>query len=54
MDPNETLRRIRILTALALMQGLTDEQTQELARLVNALDEWIRKGGFFPRDWMPF
>jgi hypothetical protein len=57
MDPNETLRQLRaaIGDAYAICD---DEETecaldalQELATLAEALDQWISRGGFLPREW---
>ena len=42
MDPTETLRR---LIAWA------ENNDQEPADLILALDLWIRKGGFLPAAW---
>ena len=54
MDPNETLRLIR----LTIKQMKVDDNAVifaahggELAEYVEALDEWLSKGGFFPSDW---
>jgi len=61
MDPNATLTRIRELNREILdhAEEIADPETvaeagAELAELVRSLDEWIVKGGFFPRDWRPF
>ena len=48
MDPNETLRRIRLLTASS---DLSDDELEELVMLVKVLDDWISKGGFLPDAW---
>jgi hypothetical protein len=58
VDPNITLTRIRELQT-QLIHGSNDMDTlanmgMELAELIKALDEWMVKGGFFPRDWRPF
>jgi hypothetical protein len=50
MDPNTALAEIRDLAKNAS----TYDEWHRLAELVTALDEWISKGGFFPREWMPF
>lgn len=57
MDPNENLRE-----QLELAQKLRDDfslddlqvdrAAMRLAELVLALDEWLRKGGFYPRAWL--
>lgn len=51
MDPNETLKRIRRLTASA---DLSDDELEELVTLVKALDDWISKGGFLPDAWRTY
>lgn len=55
MDPNANLAESRAIATRILDGGLSDEQTQEeaarLAELVQALDEWISRGGFFPDAW---
>jgi hypothetical protein len=44
MDPNETLRQLR-----EKMQGnFIESETREL---FEALDEWLAKGGFLPKEW---
>lgn len=55
MDPNATLARIRELTA-SLLDSDADPGTaasigDQLAEHVQALDEWLSKGGFLPRAW---
>lgn len=55
MDPNETLRRIRILQANYAanpVDGLTPNQVEDLIDLTEALDAWLSKGGFLPQAWM--
>jgi hypothetical protein len=56
MDPNATLDRIRELVAsINKNDGLDEDDFQsmasELAEYVEALDEWISKGGFLPTAW---
>jgi hypothetical protein len=52
MDPNATLARIRALVAQARDRGPLDgDDAEELAALVEALDEWLTRGGFLPVDW---
>lgn len=48
MDPNETLRRIRMYTAQPV---LLDDDGICLAELVTALDDWLTRGGFLPDGW---
>lgn len=58
MDPNETLaqlRNYRWRVQMALDVGTTPDDLEELARAlaerVDALDEWLRHGGFLPDAW---
>lgn len=57
MDPNETLRLLREAVAeyrRPLPFSDSDEAAQLLADLVQhveALDEWLSKGGFLPSAW---
>lgn len=45
MDPDVTLMRLR-----EKMQGnFIESETREL---FEALDNWLSKGGFLPRDWL--
>jgi hypothetical protein len=54
MDPNQTLANIR-----AIIRDLPGEPiisdyinlADELIEHVQALDEWLAKGGFPPNDW---
>jgi len=51
MDPNENLKMIRSRVG-RLNSGNPDRNDgEELAELVEALDEWLSKGGFLPVDW---
>lgn len=56
MDPNACLEEIRSLTESVLNTHDRDEQEyhsdcQRLAELIQSLDEWISKGGYFPGYW---
>jgi len=64
MDPNATLARIRVLIASRadrdaevdldqLDEVEYEHDSDELAYLVAALDEWIRGGGTSPTSWTP-
>lgn len=56
MDPNETLRIIRLTTKQMRVDEHPDIRKQhadDLAEHVEALDEWLTKGGFLPSDWDP-
>jgi hypothetical protein len=48
MDPNETLERM-VQSANEVVVG--DGKGERLAELVLAMDGWLRKGGFLPKDW---
>ena len=51
MDPDEALRKMR--QALKWYEeGLEDDDCEEqLVVSARALDEWLSKGGFLPKDW---
>ena len=54
MDPEIVLKRIRQLTRRILESDdyvNTASTAYELAEKVQALDEWISKGGLLPEDW---
>ena len=52
MDPNQTLTEIRALAAhVAMTEEWDRDDAKELATLVQALDEWLSRGGFLPEAW---
>lgn len=58
MDPNETLRQIRLtMKQMQVEDGavgshrLFHQHARDLVELVEALDGWIANGGFLPDDW---
>lgn len=55
MDPNATLARIRERAQEILsIRAAGDEAlaaADELAEHVQAMDEWLSKGGFLPQAW---
>ncbi len=60
MDPEANLREQRKLAAEIVSAPdpvdeagyiELDERANRLADLVQALDEWLTKGGFLPADW---
>lgn len=51
MDPDALLARIRELVADALPRPLSEALAYDLAIEVQALDEWLMKGGFLPTEW---
>jgi hypothetical protein len=54
MDPTENLRRQRDLAERLLSDGITRDlegDACELASLVLALDRWISRRGYLPRQW---
>jgi hypothetical protein len=53
MDPSETLQEIRELL-LAHRTGNGYKGTlEEVAERVEALDDWLSKGGYPPDEWAP-
>lgn len=56
MDPNKLLEEIRALVGyLAGSEGscaAKSDAGEQLAEKVQALDEWLSKGGFLPMDWL--
>lgn len=58
MDPNANLReQLELVASLResyeAEQGLDEVDVMRLVDLVEALDGWLRKGGFLPRHWEP-
>ena len=56
MDPDANLSSIRILSESILEKCDSDtvippDDAIRLAELVQALDDWICKGGFLPHNW---
>ena len=56
MDPDATLKELRELigkTYKLTVNGdeYVSDDWHQLATLAEALDEWICKGGFLPKDW---
>lgn len=61
MDPNEALRQIRLLIKQMEVEDKPDhyhgggqqwkQHAEDLAEQVQALDEWLAKGGFPPDAW---
>ena len=56
VDPNETLRLLRasakdIAETFDRDEEVASADAAELASYVQALDEWITKGGFLPKEW---
>lgn len=56
MDPDATLATMRDLRQAIMTSTGGDEDALrsdafELAELVEALDEWLTKGGFLPTEW---
>lgn len=57
MDPNETLKQIRSHIAAMNAADLAEDAAayafaaMQLAESVEALDEWLKKGGFLPDAW---
>ena len=55
MDPNEVLRDIREMSEAIELGNLSSKALEdaalELCEKFEALDEWLRKGGFLPDNW---
>jgi hypothetical protein len=55
MDPDENLRQQRLLARRMLEDEdaavFFADDVQALCELVEALDAWIKKGGFLPTEW---
>lgn len=54
MDPNETLRQIRAYAKQMREDtdpGVLRAHALDLAESVEALDEWLIRGGFLPDAW---
>lgn len=53
MDPNANLKEQRRLCAKMIGDEyeVDSDDAMRLVELVQALDEWIYKGGFLPDDW---
>ncbi len=52
MDPNETLREIReLLASVNEIHTLDEHETDRLAELFEALDQWLTAAGFLPESW---
>jgi hypothetical protein len=51
MDPNANLAEQRRIRSRIIAGEELDGDAQRLADLVEALDNWISRGGFLPRDW---
>lgn len=52
MDPDAALREIRAIMALIKAhRRMTVEQIDHLGELVDGLDAWLTRGGFFPAAW---
>ena len=50
MDPNKTLADLREYIA-ASKECDDGEILDKIAELFEALDDWLRNGGFLPEDW---
>jgi hypothetical protein len=54
MDPNANLER-QLILAQRIVDSYNEDglkvDAEELADLVLALNEWIKKGGFLPKEW---
>lgn len=51
MDPNTVLQDIRDLVSALEADPTRFHAVEELTERFTALDEWLSKGSFLPRDW---
>lgn len=56
MDPNETLRQqcsmaARLMAAIDEGRPIATDDVERLCELVQAMDQWLAKGGFLPGRW---
>jgi hypothetical protein len=52
MDPNSNLRdQLNIARSVLAVKGEHSYGAVRLAELVEALDDWITRGGFLPERW---
>lgn len=51
MDPNANLQEQLRLSQEILDGKHVEENAERLAELVQALNGWIKRGGFLPQDW---
>lgn len=53
MDPNEALARARRAAERLLSDGFEWDaaECEALCESLQALDQWLSKGGFLPDDW---
>ncbi len=50
MDPDKCLAEIRELIA-GFQEEISTDEVEELNEKFEALDTWLKNGGFLPRDW---
>ncbi len=51
MDPNANLAEQRRIRNAIRIGQYTRNDVDRLAELIEALDEWISRGGFLPEAW---
>lgn len=51
MDPNETLRQLRVFAQEVIGADDSSPVAKHLASHVWALDQWLTGGGFLPNAW---
>lgn len=57
MDPNATLKNLRAaLDKISLAVPLSEfgDDIEDALTAFDALDEWLKSGGFLPEDWNHF
>jgi hypothetical protein len=50
-DPNANLAELRSLAPMILSGSFEAHDAERMAELIEALDEWLTKGGFLPDAW---
>lgn len=51
MDPDENLKRLREEIATYSKHGAMHVDTGYVCELIDALDQWLSKGGMLPKAW---
>jgi hypothetical protein len=51
MDPEETHRLMTELASQSYIRDLEPQEWRALADYVTALNEWLSRGGFLPKEW---
>jgi len=51
MDPDANLREPQTIAHRIIENHYTQDDAERLADLVSAMDDWLCRGGFLPREW---